>query len=537
MIAEGDHHLPVLARIGIGDGGNLRRADRLPRVGQQRAVQRALGGTGVRRRRDLRPRQIGLQELIGDEQPAARIAIEQMMAAGQPEVARLAHVRSPFAIVMRSTCSCRRLLFADDLQECIGAQWFGPDARGQRAKRLADRTVLVFARHRGQHALGMVAERSRKGDLLLGRGTRGRKIGRAEVLDQPLRQQFDGARAVLVRSPPRSAPASTSRASRCRESPSEMRRAPCLPARSHPDARTRTPPAPPIRRARPPARTRRYRRDRAGWCAEASCARPSGCRVEPRRRCERGGKSVPVGLLLAAPPHQQIAIAVERGNSALLERQVIAGTSASPWRIRWPARRRWRPSGGARSFRPAGRTRDRRSLPRRARSPADASRPPLRPWQPCGWWRRTPAIPAARSRSLLPARPAARRRSTRHRPGWHRARRRLSAAPAARAPAARRGAPPCRRRTRAAPSAAALPARARPRIPTRSKRPTCTSVPAPASAAMALACANASPTSLSVTRRKGGGRSSAGAGEVRVRLCISTGTMSSRIGASSLGRL
>ncbi len=106
MIAEGDHHLPVLARIGIGDGGNLRRADRLPRVGQQRAVQRALGGAGVRRRRDLGPRQIGLQEFIGDEQPAARIAIEQMMAAGQPEVARLAHVRSPFAIVMRSTCSC-----------------------------------------------------------------------------------------------------------------------------------------------------------------------------------------------------------------------------------------------------------------------------------------------------------------------------------------------------------------------------------------------------------------------------------------------
>ena len=55
----------------------------------------------------------------------------------------------------------------------------------------------------------------------------------------------------------------------------------------------------------------------------------------------------------------------------------------------------------------------------------------------------------------------------------------------------------------------------------RSKRPTCTSVPAPASAAIACACAKASPTSRSVTRRKGGGRSSAGAAVVRLRLCIS----------------
>ena len=68
-------------------------------------MQRALGGAGFRWRRDLGPGQIGLQEIIRDEQSAARIAIEQMMAARQPEVARRAHRRSPLANVWRSTCS------------------------------------------------------------------------------------------------------------------------------------------------------------------------------------------------------------------------------------------------------------------------------------------------------------------------------------------------------------------------------------------------------------------------------------------------
>ena len=68
----------------------------------------------------------------------------------------------------------------------------------QRAKRLADRSVLVFARHGRQHALGMIAERGGKGDLLLGRRTRGCEIGSTEALDQPLRQQLDGRRAVLL---------------------------------------------------------------------------------------------------------------------------------------------------------------------------------------------------------------------------------------------------------------------------------------------------------------------------------------------------
>ena len=51
VIAEGQHHLPVLARVGICDCGDLARRDRPPRLGQQACVQRALGGAGLGRRR------------------------------------------------------------------------------------------------------------------------------------------------------------------------------------------------------------------------------------------------------------------------------------------------------------------------------------------------------------------------------------------------------------------------------------------------------------------------------------------------------
>ena len=43
VIAEGEHDLPVLARVGVGDGGDLARRDRSARFGQQRRMQRALG--------------------------------------------------------------------------------------------------------------------------------------------------------------------------------------------------------------------------------------------------------------------------------------------------------------------------------------------------------------------------------------------------------------------------------------------------------------------------------------------------------------
>jgi hypothetical protein len=35
MVAKRDHQLPVLARVGIGDGRNVLRRDRLARIGEQ----------------------------------------------------------------------------------------------------------------------------------------------------------------------------------------------------------------------------------------------------------------------------------------------------------------------------------------------------------------------------------------------------------------------------------------------------------------------------------------------------------------------
>ena len=78
--------MPVLARIRVGDRGDLARLDRPARIGQQFAVQPALHVAGVFRRHQLGPREIGLQELVGNLEPAAVIAVEQMMAAGDPEI-------------------------------------------------------------------------------------------------------------------------------------------------------------------------------------------------------------------------------------------------------------------------------------------------------------------------------------------------------------------------------------------------------------------------------------------------------------------
>src|SRR6202047_1416841 len=52
-------------------------------------MQGALGNARVGGRRELRPREIGLEELIRDDEPAALIAVEQVVPAGEPEVFHL----------------------------------------------------------------------------------------------------------------------------------------------------------------------------------------------------------------------------------------------------------------------------------------------------------------------------------------------------------------------------------------------------------------------------------------------------------------
>src|SRR5262245_8672431 len=102
MIAEADQQLPVFTRIRICDGFYVRWSDRPARIGHQAGVQSALDRASLRWRQQFWPGEIQFQELVGHVQASILIPIEQMVAAGNPEIA---HLRSRSAIAMRSTCS------------------------------------------------------------------------------------------------------------------------------------------------------------------------------------------------------------------------------------------------------------------------------------------------------------------------------------------------------------------------------------------------------------------------------------------------
>ena len=81
-----EHHSPVLARIAIADAGHLRGRNGTAGILEQRGMKRALGGAGFLRRSELRPCQIGLEELVAHKEPTAVVAVEQVMPAGKPEI-------------------------------------------------------------------------------------------------------------------------------------------------------------------------------------------------------------------------------------------------------------------------------------------------------------------------------------------------------------------------------------------------------------------------------------------------------------------
>ena len=56
------------------------------RLRHQRRVQGAFDRARLQRRRQLGPRQIDLEEIVGHDKTAALVAVEQMMAAGEPEI-------------------------------------------------------------------------------------------------------------------------------------------------------------------------------------------------------------------------------------------------------------------------------------------------------------------------------------------------------------------------------------------------------------------------------------------------------------------
>src|SRR5437868_1078980 len=66
-------------------------------------MQRLLDHAGLRRWRQLGTRQIDLEELISHHETAARVAVEQMVAAGEPEVLHCSLL--PSAMATRSTSS------------------------------------------------------------------------------------------------------------------------------------------------------------------------------------------------------------------------------------------------------------------------------------------------------------------------------------------------------------------------------------------------------------------------------------------------
>src|SRR5947207_7093311 len=85
-IAKGEHKSPVLPGIHIGNRGDLVRADRLAGSGEQLAVQLPFDRACFVRRHQLGTGEIGFQELVGDTKPPALVAIEQMVAARDPEI-------------------------------------------------------------------------------------------------------------------------------------------------------------------------------------------------------------------------------------------------------------------------------------------------------------------------------------------------------------------------------------------------------------------------------------------------------------------
>src|SRR3546814_9855790 len=67
-------------------------AHRLARVAQQGGMEGTLGLVGLRHRADLRPVQVGAQEVVGHRQVAVLASLEQVVAAVAPEVSHGASI-------------------------------------------------------------------------------------------------------------------------------------------------------------------------------------------------------------------------------------------------------------------------------------------------------------------------------------------------------------------------------------------------------------------------------------------------------------
>src|SRR5258707_5180560 len=93
MIPESDHQLPILPRVAVRNGGDLLGGNALAWRFKQCLIKPALRGAGFRRGSELGARQIGLEQIVRNQQTAARIAVRQEVPAGEPEIL---HPGSPY---------------------------------------------------------------------------------------------------------------------------------------------------------------------------------------------------------------------------------------------------------------------------------------------------------------------------------------------------------------------------------------------------------------------------------------------------------
>ena len=271
-------------------------------------MQRALDHAGVVGRGELRPRQIGLQELVGDDKPAALVAVEQVVSAGEPEVVHyLLALRE-----LRQIDRLARLLLALDLEERECAHRLALAARAQRAERLADLAVLDRAVDRDQHVERMIAERRREGELLLRRRHR---VGDARARRTP---RPGACASVSIAARRSSSLASTICTSVDQPSDCTPRKPERNAARSLPSMRRRIAvPEHERARHRPFAglggalEHERVRRIEPDGAQQLHLRGPPGLGIEPRHPRQRVDERMPHRLGRSHAPHQEVAVLVD----------------------------------------------------------------------------------------------------------------------------------------------------------------------------------------------------------------------------------
>ena len=158
-------------------------------------MQRMLDRAGLRRRDQFRPRQIDFQEIVGHLEPTAFVAVEQMMAAGNPEVV---HLRSRPARPTRSTVSAGCSSSPSTSRKENARAGFCP-ARGRSVRKVSRTSPLSKERCTATSvSRGWLHSDSAKATSSSAAATASATVGRAEMRGQMFRQCVDDGQPVGV---------------------------------------------------------------------------------------------------------------------------------------------------------------------------------------------------------------------------------------------------------------------------------------------------------------------------------------------------